>query len=171
MGKQIFEKPSSFSPSILRCESRRSFKLRWEDIDLEQGEIRVISGHTKTETVTTGPASGRAKKELEKLEKVESRVFPIVDFKRFWETTKRLAGAEDVRFLRPTADGNHTDANEGRTARHSQQDRRACPYRNDPRKIYTATDAAIVQSVREKIDQGNEERLQSVAESAAEFIN
>ena len=130
----------------------------------------MISGHTKTETERLVPLSGRAKKELEKLEKVESRVFPIVDFKRFWETTKRLAGAEDVRFhdLRRTAITRMQmkDVQLGiasKIAGHARIETTA--------KIYTATDAAIVQSVREKIDQGNEERLQSVAESAAEFIN
>jgi integrase len=82
-------------------------KLRWEDIDLEDGVIQIVSSHTKTERARIVPLSERCKAELLKIKPISKgdRPFPYGGFKRSFATAKRLAGIADLRFhdLRTTA--------------------------------------------------------------------
>ncbi|MFN6963968.1 MAG: tyrosine-type recombinase/integrase [Pyrinomonadaceae bacterium] len=134
-------------------------KLRWEDIDLDRGLIRVVSSHTKTERERMVPLSDRAAAELRQLPSFGGKgdVFSIAGFKRSWSTTKRLAGVQDLRFhdLRRTA---ITRMNlrqvplavAGKIAGHARLETTV--------KHYVATDVDIVQSVAARINEANEER-------------
>lgn len=144
-------------------------KLRWQDIDLEGGLIRVISGHTKTERERIVPLSDRAKDELRALPSFASKgtVFPITNFRRAWVTTKRLAGIEDLRFhdLRRSAITRMNLRNiplavAGKIAGHARLETTV--------KHYVATDAEIVQDVAAKINAANAERIQ---DHDTEFMN
>ncbi|MEJ7862890.1 MAG: site-specific integrase, partial [Pyrinomonadaceae bacterium] len=83
------------------------FKISWKDIDFENGIIRVLGTHTKTERARLAPLSERARLELEKLKKISTGAnpFPLKDIKRSFATAKRLAGINDLHFhdLRRTA--------------------------------------------------------------------
>ncbi len=150
-------------------------KLSWKDLDLEKGEANILSEHTKTQETRTAPLSERLIDELQKLPtyRKAGRIFPITEFKRSWNTTKKLAGLDDVRFhdLRRTAvtrlqlEGVPL-AIAAKIAGHARHETTA--------RIYTATDSAIVQSVRELINAGNITRAAAQvqpAEDAGEFVN
>jgi len=81
-------------------------KLKWDDIDYDNDFIRVVGSNTKTERERLAPLTERGKAELKKLETLTpDRPFPFIDIKRSFNTAKRLAGIDDLRFhdLRRTA--------------------------------------------------------------------
>lgn len=82
-------------------------KLRWADIDFDNGIISVLATNTKTERERLAPLSARARLELERLKEIlpGDNPFPYKDIKRSFATAKRLAGIEDLHFhdLRRTA--------------------------------------------------------------------
>lgn len=140
-------------------------KLRWQDIDFENYAVRVIGEHTKTQTERFVPLSDRSAIELKTLPSFgkPGRVFPLSDFKRSWETTRRLAGIDDLHFhdLRRTAITRMQMSNiplavAGKIAGHAELKTTA--------KIYTAADASIVSQVRNAINRSNEERIQTISE-------
>lgn len=75
-------------------------KLQWRDIDFEKHKILIRSENSKTGLSRETPVSKRAQAELEALRPYSSddRPFPYVDIKRSFETAKRLAGIDDLRF-------------------------------------------------------------------------
>jgi integrase len=101
----------------------------------------------------------RVKRELLALPSLgaSEQVFPIKDFKRAWETTKRLAGIQDLRFhdlrtscitgLQVKGVGQGIA---GRIAGHSQVTTTA--------RYYTVADSEIVAGVREALDRANAEK-------------
>jgi integrase len=82
-------------------------KSEWADYDFEQNVIFVRSTNTKTQTSRIAPLTPRVKAELTRLRDLNpgQRPFPFHEFKRSWQTAKRLAGIEDLHFhdLRRTA--------------------------------------------------------------------
>lgn len=83
-------------------------KLRWSDIDFEQGKINIIGSHTKTERERDAPLSlrsARALMDLRELYPSDERPFPLTDIKTGWRTALELAEIEDLHFhdLRRTA--------------------------------------------------------------------
>ncbi|MBX3267185.1 MAG: site-specific integrase [Acidobacteria bacterium] len=138
-------------------------KLRWQDIDFTNDQIRVLGEHTKTQTERLVPLSTRTKDELQRLpnQSAAGPVFPFEDFRRSWTTTRKLAGLEDLRFhdLRRTAITRMQMANvplaiAGKIAGHARTETTA--------KIYTAADSEIVQTVRDAINAANDRRIQNL---------
>jgi integrase len=133
-------------------------KLRWKDFDFDRSVINIIGTHTKTERPRQVPFSQRAKDELTRLLRehggVDERPFPISEFKRSWNTAKKIAGITDLRFhdLRRTAisrwitDG-HPLAMAGKIAGHTSL--------QTTQKYYTAASAEIIQSFTNSIDSRN----------------
>ncbi len=83
-------------------------KLRWSDIDFEQGKINIIGSHTKTERERDAPLSLRSSLALMKLRELyptDDRPFPLTDIKTGWRTALNHAGISDLHFhdLRRTA--------------------------------------------------------------------
>lgn len=82
-------------------------KLKWSDLDLSNGIIRVQGTHTKTMRDRVAPLTDRTVTELQGLRQISSGdvIFPFSDFKRSWATAKRVAEIEDLHFhdLRRTA--------------------------------------------------------------------
>jgi len=72
-------------------------KLSWEDIE---GIIQIVAANSKTEKERKVPISARVEAELRSLPTFNKtgKVFPFAEFKRSWETAKRLAGIEDLHF-------------------------------------------------------------------------
>jgi len=146
-------------------------KLTWQDIDLEAGIVTVKASNTKTETERLAPLTERVKRELEHVRRFassgETRPFPFVDFKRSWQTAKRVAGIHDLRFhdLRASAitrwqrDGLPL-AIASKIAGHSNAKTTA--------KYYTSADAEIVQSLAETM---NRKHAESIADTASDFVN
>ena len=138
------------------------FKMRWTDIDFENGVIRIIGTHTKTERERVAPLSSRAKAELQALRLLsgEDRPFPYTDIKRSFATAKRLAGISDLRFhdLRRTAitrwiaQGTSL-AFAGKFAGHSQL--------QTTMKHYTATDTMAIQQLNQRIDAYSSAQIES----------
>lgn len=129
------------------------FKLRWQDIDFENNQIRIVGTHTKTERERIAPLSNRVKDELENLRKITTgeNPFPTIDIKRSFATAKRLAKIEDLHFhdLRRTAITRWIQqgislAFAGKFAGHSQL--------QTTMKHYTATDDDILRELNEKIN-------------------
>jgi integrase len=130
-------------------------KLTWKDIDLEAGIVTVKASNTKTETERLVPLTDRAKRELERIAAMsaenETRPFPFVDFKQSWQTAKRIAEIDDLRFhdLRASAitrwqrDGLPL-AIASKIAGHSNTKTTA--------KYYTSADAEIVQALAETMN-------------------
>lgn len=87
------------------------FSLRWRDVDYEKSAITVAAFNTKTMRARTISLTVRLARELEALgaqspKRPDDRVFGIADnVKRSFDTVRRAAGIEDVRFhdLRHTA--------------------------------------------------------------------
>jgi integrase len=132
------------------------FKISWNDIDFDNGIIRVLGTHTKTERERLAPLSERAKLELEKLKEISSGAnpFPLKDIKRSFATAKKLAKIDDLHFhdLRRTAITRWIQqgtplALAGKFAGHSQL--------QTTMKHYTATDAGMIQELNERMNTYN----------------
>ncbi len=129
------------------------FKLRWQDIDFDNGIIRVLGTHTKTERERLAPLSARARLELERLKEISpgDNPFPYKDIKRSFATAKRLAGIEDLHFhdLRRTAITRWIQqgtplALAGKLGGHTQL--------QTTMKHYTANDAEGVKEITERMN-------------------
>lgn len=74
--------------------------LDWKDIDLENGIIRVLGTHTKTQRTRLVPMSSRTRAELLSLPNAGTGgpVFPFNEFKRSWRTALRIAGITGLTF-------------------------------------------------------------------------
>jgi integrase len=137
-------------------------QLRWSDVNLEDQVLLVIAAHTKTQTERTAPLTDRAAIELRLLPSfgTAGRVFPFRDFKRAWETTRRIANIKDLRFhdLRRTAVSRWQAKGislgiAAKIAGHADHRTTA--------RIYTAADDTTVQMVREATNAANVERIQN----------
>lgn len=138
----------------LHCGLRRGeiFKLRWEDIDLDNNVLHVLGTHTKTEKPRIAPLSDEVREQILELRKLGmDRPFPFTDIKRSFATAKRLAGLEDLRFhdLRRTAITRWLEdglplAFAAKFAGHSQL--------QTTLKHYAATDIDAAQSLNERIN-------------------
>jgi integrase len=146
------------------------FKLRWQDIDFENNLIRIVGTHTKTERERIAPLSQRAKDELESLRQITKgdNPFPFVDIKRSFATAKRLAGIDDLHFhdLRRTAitrwlQQGTSLAFAGKFAGHSQL--------QTTMKHYTATDAAMIEEMNERMNAFNSQFVTEHPEG--DFVN
>jgi len=75
-------------------------KLKWQDIDLENNQIRIVGTNTKTEKERLVLLTERTKNELLQLSNFsyEGTVFSTGDFKRSWATAKRLSGISNLHF-------------------------------------------------------------------------
>lgn len=76
------------------------FRIRWDDIDFDNGRITIEATHTKTQRKRFAPLTARAAFELKKIMSYsrDPRVFPFTDVKRAFNGAKREAGLDDVRF-------------------------------------------------------------------------
>lgn len=152
-------------------------KLRWKDINIPAGSIRVIATHTKTEEARDVPLTDRVIGELQQLyrrlqhePKSDESVFPIADFKRAWASVKKTAGITDLHFhdLRSTAitrwiELGMTPAQAGKLAGHKNP--------ATTLKFYTIADQATVQSLTEKLNAFNNSAVPMAAEQISDFVN
>jgi len=139
-------------------------KLRWSDIDFEQGKINIIGSHTKTERERDAPLSSRAAFALLSVKELypeESRPFPLMDIKTGWRTALKHAGITDLHFhdLRRTAITRWQKmglplAFAGKLAGHANP--------KTTQKHYTAADAATTAAFTETMNQHH---------AASEFVN
>lgn len=129
------------------------FKLRWQDVDFEEGLIRVCATHTKTEKERIVPLTIRSGRELRALKETSAteRVFPFVDVKRAFKAVKDDAELSDLRFhdLRHTAitrmvRGGISASEAGKVAGHTQP---GTTYR------YINTDAESVRNAATVLDE------------------
>jgi integrase len=129
------------------------FKISWKDIDFDNGIIRVLGTHTKTERERLAPLSERARIELEKLKEISSgeNPFPLKDIKRSFATAKKLAKINDLHFhdLRRTAITRWIQqgtplALAGKLGGHTQL--------QTTMKHYTANDAGAVKEITERMN-------------------
>lgn len=141
-------------------------KLDWKDIDLEKNLIRIRSTNTKTQRERLAPLTDRAKAELLQLESFagQGRIFPVKDFRRVFDTTKRLAGISDLHFhdlrthaitgmqLKGIAQGVA-----GKLAGHSQI--------STTNRYYTTTDEEIVSAVRDVLNSHHEPAVKTESEA------
>lgn len=146
-------------------------KLVWADIDLEAEIITVKASNTKTETERLVPLTDRTKRELDRVRLFtplgEKRPFPFTDFKHSWETAKRIAGIDDLRFhdLRASAitrwqrDGLPL-AIASKIAGHTNPQTTA--------KYYTSADAEIVQRLAETM---NRKHADAMPGAVSEIVN
>lgn len=80
------------------------FKMRWQDVGFETGEIYIPQTNTKTEDARVVGITPRLREELEKLWEVSPKgandlVFGKIDsVKTAWKTACRLAAVKDFRF-------------------------------------------------------------------------
>jgi integrase len=80
------------------------FKMKWQDVSFETGEIYIPVTNTKTEDARVVGITPRLREELEKLWKVSPKdadalVFGKIDsIKTAWKTACRLAEVKDFRF-------------------------------------------------------------------------
>lgn len=144
-------------------------KLAWADIDLEAGIITVKASNTKTETERLVPLTDRTRRELDRVRLFtplsEKRPFPFTDFKHSWETAKRIAGIDDLRFhdLRASAitrwqrDGLSL-AIASKIAGHTSPQTTA--------KYYTSADAETVRALAETMN-----RKHALPDTVSEFVN
>ncbi len=132
------------------------FKLRWQDIDFDNGIIHVLGTYTKTERTRLAPLSERARTELEKVRKFSTGAnpFPFKEIKRSFATAKRIAGIEDLHFhdLRRTAITRWIQqgtplALAGKLGGHTQL--------QTTMKHYTATDAETVKEITNRMNSFN----------------
>ncbi len=132
------------------------FKLRWNDIDFNNNIIRIVGTNTKTERERLAPLSDRAKAELESLKTITKgeRPFPMTTINRSFGNAKQAADIDDLHFhdLRRTAitrwiaQGTPL-ALAGKFAGHTQL--------QTTLKHYTATDAASIKEINEKLNAFN----------------
>ncbi len=76
-------------------------KLGWQDMDCTRRVITVAASHTKTERERLVPLTDRtidALKVLSGFENDAGRVFSVTYIQRAWNTTRRIAGLEDLQF-------------------------------------------------------------------------
>lgn len=147
------------------------FKMRWEDVDFDNGIIRILGTHTKTERERLAPLSDRARLELDKLREISpgANPFPTKDIKRSFDTAKRLAKIEDLHFhdLRRTAITRWTQqgtplALAGKLAGHTQL--------QTTMKHYTANDAESVKEITERMNKFHSQ-LNEVKPVENEMVN
>ncbi|HLM59513.1 MAG TPA: site-specific integrase [Pyrinomonadaceae bacterium] len=147
------------------------FKLRWQDIDFENGIIRILGTHTKTERERLAPLSDRARIELDKLKEISSgeNPFPTKDIKHSFETAKRLAKINDLHFhdLRRTAITRWIQqgtplALAGKLGGHTQL--------QTTMKHYTANDADAVKEITERMNNFHSQ-LNEVKEVESGMLN
>lgn len=147
------------------------FKLRWDDIDFDNGLIRIVGTHTKTERERLAPLSSRAREELTRLKDLfnDDRPFPLTDIKRSFATAKRLAGVDDLHFhdLRRSAITRWIQSNvplaiAGKLAGHSQP--------RTTMKHYVSTDTDIVRGVAQLMD-SLVAKYEDTSEAAKKFVN
>lgn len=141
-------------------------KLRWQDLDLDNGTILIVGTHTKTEKERLAPLTDRTIAELRNLPSfgTSGPVFPFSDFKRSWATAKRIAGIGDLRFhdLRRTAITKFNMkgvplATAGKIAGHARLE--------TTMKHYIGTDEEIVRDVARRLN------LDDPGDSKPEFVN
>jgi integrase len=147
------------------------FKISWKDIDFDNGIIRVLGTHTKTERSRLAPLSERARLELEKLKEISpgENPFPLKDIKRSFTTAKRLAGIEDLHFhdLRRTAITRWIQqgtplALAGKLGGHTQL--------QTTMKHYTANDTASVKEITERMNNFHSQ-LNEAKQIESELVN
>lgn len=147
-------------------------KLRWQDIDSENDQVRILGTHTKTERERIAPLSQRTKNELERIREFSSgeRVFPFSDFKRSFATAKRIAGIDDLHFhdLRRTAitrwilQGNSL-ALAGKLAGHTQL--------QTTMKHYTSADSEMVKEIANRMNDFHEQIEKQRPQPVSEMMN
>lgn len=136
-------------------------KLEWQDIDLENGIIKILGTHTKTQKTRSVPMTQRTKAELSALSNFDTRgkIFPFNDFKRSWKTAVEVAKIDGLNFhdLRRTfvtrlQIGGISIGIAAELAGHSRIE--------TTQKHYTSTDnSAIIKDATAKIDAANGERI------------
>ena len=144
-------------------------KLKWKDIDFDNDLITVVGTNTKTERERIAPLTERVKGELRRIREISpgEKVFPFDNFKRSWNTAKRIAGIDDLHFhdLRRTAITRWQQygfplALAGKLAGHTQL--------ATTMKYYTNADAETVREFAEKM---NQVHASSDDAPAAELLN
>jgi len=147
------------------------FKISWKDIDFDNGIIRVLGTHTKTERERLAPLSERARLELEKLKEISvgANPFPLKDIKRSFATAKKLAKIDDLHFhdLRRTAITRWIQqgtplALAGKLGGHTQL--------QTTMKHYTANDADAVKEITERMNNFYSQ-LNNAKQIESELIN
>lgn len=146
-------------------------KLRWADIDFDNGIITVLATNTKTERERFAPLSDRARIELEQLKEISQgkNPFPLKDIKRSFSTAKRLAKIEDLHFhdLRRTAITRWIQqgtplALAGKLGGHTQL--------QTTMKHYTANDAEGVKEITERMNDFHSQ-IEANKEIISETVN
>ncbi len=147
------------------------FKISWKDIDFDNGIIRVLGTHTKTERERLAPLSERARLELEKLKEISpgENPFPLKDIKRSFATAKKLAKIDDLHFhdLRRTAITRWIQqgtplALAGKLGGHTQL--------QTTLKHYTANDADAVKEITERMNNFYSQ-LNEAKQTESELVN
>jgi integrase len=147
------------------------FKISWKDIDFDNGIIRVLGTHTKTERARLAPLSERARIELEKLKEISTGAnpFPLKDIKRSFATAKKLAKIKDLHFhdLRRTAITRWIQqgtplALAGKLGGHTQL--------QTTMKHYTANDADAVKEITERMNNFYSQ-LNEAKQTESELVN
>ncbi len=147
------------------------FKISWNDIDFENGIIRVLGTHTKTERERLAPLSERARLELEKLKEISigANPFPLKDIKRSFATAKKLAKIDDLHFhdLRRTAITRWIQqgtplALAGKLGGHTQL--------QTTMKHYTANDLGAVKEITERMNNFYSQ-LNEAKQTESELVN
>ncbi len=147
------------------------FKISWNDIDFDNGIIRVLGTHTKTERTRLAPLSKRARLELEKLKEISTgeNPFPYKDIKRSFATAKKLAKIDDLHFhdLRRTAITRWIQqgtplALAGKLGGHTQL--------QTTMKHYTANDAESVKEITERMNNFYSQ-LNGAKQTESEMVN
>jgi integrase len=152
----------------LYCGLRQGeiFKLSWGDLSLEDNPEATIQGtHTKTQRGRTVPLPDPVVTELKRLPSFGSngRVFRTRHVKRSWETARKLAGLEGLRFhdLRRTAASRMIAQNValqfvGEVLGHAQLSTTA--------KYYVSMDPAMLEDIRRKMNSYASPRAQELSE-------
>lgn len=129
-------------------------KLKWNDIDFNNGIIHILATNTKTEMPRMAPLTERARHELSNIRKFTpgDSPFPFADFKRAWATAKKIARIDDLHFhdLRRTAVTRWQDkhglslALAGKVAGHTNTE--------TTMKHYTAADLELVHGLADSMN-------------------
>ncbi len=100
--KEKFKRIKPIIISALETAIRKSEleKLKWSEIDLDSGIIRLLATNTKTATERIIPMSLSVKEELEKLadEKIGGLVFDFTNFRGLFKELLKLSEIESFRF-------------------------------------------------------------------------
>jgi integrase len=152
----------------LDCGLRQGeiFKLSWSDLVLEGRAKATIQGtHTKTQRGRTVPLTDRVVTEIKRLPSFGSdgRVFQTRHIKRSWETARKLAGLDGLRFhdLRRSAASRMIAKNValqfvGEILGHAQLSTTA--------KYYVSVDSAMLEDIRQKMNSYNSSPEQDLSE-------